>query len=117
MHQLFVNSPANLLFVFMPKNWENGGFFKQKLTRGNSGSERCLSLTARPKDDPFQGQGITAPKFNSSPLKSDRNPIGKPDRLLITISQGLSHLNFRGVNFKWVIGVHHKNLVTRENQP
>ena len=39
---------------------------------------------------------VLPPKFNSSPLKSYRNPIGK-DRFPTIIFQGFSLLNFGGV--------------------
>ena len=56
--------------------------------------------------------GSTCPKFNSSPLKSYRNPIGKAC-LRTTIFQGRA-VNLRGCNmarkssaFHWTVGPEH----------
>ena len=84
-------------------------FWIQETTMGSPGCH-CTSRQGTFQNPEVDGWGNltkilvesywgTPPKFNSSPLKSYRNPIGK-DRLPTTIFQGLYTLNLGGVGWR-----------------
>ena len=74
------------------KNPESQGAIFRKNPHGI-----CWLVNPLLKTMAFTETTFTHLKFNSSPLKSYRNPIGK-DRLPTTIFKGRTELNFGGVN-------------------